>query len=208
MSQVHQLPPLPYPLDALEPEFSRETLEYHHGKHHASYVKKLNRLIENTEYANQSLEDIIRTAEDAVFNNAAQVWNHSFYWQCLSPDGGGVPDSEVAQAIEREFSSFDDFREQFTRTATGHFGSGWAWLIRRPDGRLGILATANADTPLRTGDTPLLTCDVWEHAYYIDYRNRRTDYLQAFWKHVNWDFVNTQFLSGGGQEQSGQDVNQ
>jgi superoxide dismutase, Fe-Mn family len=206
MSHTHQLPPLPYPLDALEPEISRETLEYHYGKHHAKYVDKLNNLIEGSEFADMPLEDIVRTATWNVFNNAAQAWNHDFYWHCLSPDGGGAPDTEVAQAIERDFSSFDAFREQFTRAATGRFGSGWAWLVRQSSGRLEILSTANAGTPLREGATPLLTCDVWEHAYYIDYRNSRADYLQAFWKRVNWDFVNQQFLAGA--QLTGHAVNQ
>jgi Fe-Mn family superoxide dismutase len=206
ISQLHQLPPLPYALDTLEPDISRETLEYHYGKHHAAYVDKLNKLIENTQYAGMPLEDIVRTATNAIFNNAAQVWNHTFYWHCLSPDGGGIPDNEVAKAIERGFAAFDDFREQFTSKAAGHFGSGWVWLVRQPSGQLEILSTANADTPLRNGATPLLTCDVWEHAYYIDYRNRRADYLQAFWNRVNWHFVNRQFLAAGAQQQPGRAV--
>jgi Fe-Mn family superoxide dismutase len=204
----HELPPLPYPLDALEPDISRETLEYHHGKHHATYVKKLNGLIEDTEYAEMSLEDIVMTATGAIFNNAAQVWNHTFYWNCLAPAGEGTPDNEVTRAITETFSSLDAFREQFTNTATGHFGSGWAWLVRQPGGTLEILSTANADTPLRDGAMPLLTCDVWEHAYYIDYRNSRPDYMEAFWKHVNWDFVNEQFLKAQGERGGSQAVNQ
>lgn len=207
MSDTHQLPPLPYALDALEPDISRETLEYHYGKHHATYVEKLNKLVQDTGYADTALADIVRTATGPVFDNAAQAWNHSFYWNCLSPDGGGVPDDEVAGAIERDFSSFDAFRERFTETAVGHFGSGWTWLVRQPSGQLDIVSTDNADTPLRTGATPLLCCDVWEHAYYIDYRNRRPDYLEAFWNRVNWAFVNQQFLAAGGEQQASQAVN-
>jgi Fe-Mn family superoxide dismutase len=195
MAEIHKLPPLPYAQDALEPDISKETLEYHYGKHHATYVDKLNKLIQDTGYADMSLEDIIRTANGAVFNNAAQVWNHTFYWHCLSPDGGGSPDNRIAAAIERDFSSFEEFREQFTREAAGLFGSGWVWLTRQPNGQLAIMATENAGTPLREGAIPLLTCDVWEHAYYIDYRNSRPKYLEAFWKRVNWDFVNEQFVT-------------
>jgi Fe-Mn family superoxide dismutase len=207
MSQAHQLPPLPYALDALAPDISQETLEYHYGKHHATYVDKLNKLVEGTEFADMPLIDIIRTATGPVFNNAAQVWNHTFYWNCLSPDGGGAPDNEIADAIEREFSSFDAFREQFTETAASHFGSGWAWLVRQPQGTLEILSTGNADTPLRDGASPLLTCDVWEHAYYIDYRNSRPDYLEAFWRRVNWSFVNQQFIAAREGQPTGRAVN-
>jgi Fe-Mn family superoxide dismutase len=155
-----------------------------------------------------SLEDTVMTATGAIFNNAAQAWNHAFYWQCLAPAGGMAPDNEVTRAIAATFSSLDAFRERFTDTAAGHFGSGWAWLVRQPGGTLGILSTANADTPLRDGAIPLLTCDVWEHAYYIDYRNRRPDYLQAFWKHINWDFVNAQYLKACGERRGGRAVNQ
>jgi Fe-Mn family superoxide dismutase len=208
MAQIHKLQPLPYPMDALEPDISQETLEYHYGKHHAKYVDKLNNLIQDSGYADLSLEDIIRTASGAVFNNAAQVWNHTFYWHCLSPDGGGTPDKQVAIAIQREFSSFEAFREDFTNAATGLFGSGWVWLARQPNGQLAITATQNAETPLREGAVPLLTCDVWEHAYYIDYRNSRPQYLEAFWKHVNWDFVNQQFVTANMHPQHGKVVNQ
>jgi Fe-Mn family superoxide dismutase len=207
MSQAYQLTPLPYALDALEPDISRETLEYHYGKHHATYVDKLNKLVKDTSYAGKPLVDIVRTATGGVFNNAAQVWNHAFYWNCLSPDGGGVPDNAVGDAIEQKFSSFEAFRKEFTETAASHFGSGWVWLVRQSNGQLEILSTANADTPLRNGATALLSCDVWEHAYYIDYRNRRPEYLQAFWKCVNWDFVNEQFLAAGNYQQAGQVVN-
>jgi Fe-Mn family superoxide dismutase len=208
MHRIHKLPALPYSLDALEPYLSRETLEYHYGKHHAGYVSNLNRLIEGTEFAQKELDDIVRTATGTVFNNAAQVWNHTFYWNCLSPDGGGKPDNEVAQAIRDDFSSFDAFCDRFNKAAAGHFGSGWAWLVQQPDGRLEILSTANADTPLRNGATALLTCDVWEHAYYIDYRNSRADYLQAFWRLVNWKFVNARYLECGGRERHARVVNQ
>jgi Fe-Mn family superoxide dismutase len=208
MSQIHKLPPLPYTLDALEPEISRETLEYHYGKHHAAYVDKLNGLIDNTEYADMTLEDIIVKATGALFNNAAQVWNHTFYWNSLTPDGGDVPDNEVTRTITRTFESFDAFRERFTAAATGHFGSGWVWLVLQPGGTLEVLSTGNADTPLRDGATPLLTCDVWEHAYYIDYRNRRPDYLRAFWKHVNWDFVNARFVGMAEKQHGGRAVNE
>lgn len=208
MAQIHKLPPLPYSMDALEPDISKETLEFHYGKHHAKYVDKLNKLIENTGYADMSLEDIIRTASGGVFNNGAQAWNHTFYWNCLSPDGGGEPDRQIGLTIEREFSSFGAFRDQFNEAATGLFGSGWVWLCRQPDGHLKIAAMPNADNPLRDGDVPLLTCDVWEHAYYIDYRNSRPKYLEGFWKHVNWEFVNQQLVNADPAPQRGEAVNQ
>ena len=186
---AHTLPDLPYPMDALEPHISRETLEYHYGKHHRTYVEKLNGLIEGTEFADSSLEDIIRGSSGGVFNNSAQVWNHTFYWHCLSPNGGGRPSGDLAKAIDDAFGSFDDFQKEFSDKATTLFGSGWAWLVQKPDGKLAIVQTGNAETPLTGEDTPLMTCDVWEHAYYIDYRNARPKYLEAFWKLVNWDFV-------------------
>jgi Fe-Mn family superoxide dismutase len=195
MARTHTLPPLPYPLDALEPDISKETLEYHYGKHHAKYVDTLNKLIKDTGYAELPLEDIIVTGTGSVFNNAAQVWNHTFYWQCLSPDGDGQPGPQTGPAIEQEFSSIEAFREQFNDAATSLFGSGWVWLVRRSNGQLAIESTQNADTPLRQGDIPLLTCDVWEHAYYVDYRNSRADYLNAFWKHVNWEFVEQRLVT-------------
>ncbi len=185
----HTLPDLPYELDALEPHISKETLEYHYGKHHAGYVSKLNHAIDGTEYENATLEDIVRNADGGVFNNAAQVWNHTFYWHCLSPDGGGEPVGEIAAALSRAFGSYDEFKEAFTQKAAGLFGSGWAWLVKKPGGSLDIVETTNAGTPLTGADKPLLTCDVWEHAYYIDYRNARRDYLAAFWNLVNWTFV-------------------
>jgi Fe-Mn family superoxide dismutase len=183
------LPALPYALDALAPHISAETLDYHYGKHHLTYVNNLNKLIENTEYAALSLEEIIKNTTGGVFNNAAQVWNHSFYWQCLSPNGGGEPDGTLLKKIQDNFGSFTDFKQKFTQAALTTFGSGWAWLIQDPQGNLKITSTSNAGTPLTTNDTALLTCDVWEHAYYIDYRNARPNYLEAFWHLVNWKFA-------------------
>lgn len=185
----HELRPLPYAPDALEPHLSRETLEFHHGKHHRTYVTKLNELIQGGPFERASLEEIVRRADGAVFNNAAQVWNHDFYWDSLSPSGGGEPKGEVARAIASGFGSFADFKDKFSKAAEGRFGSGWAWLIRGADGSLEVSSTSNADTPLRAGKVALLTCDVWEHAYYIDYRNARPDYVKAFWNLVNWEFV-------------------
>ncbi|MGB0513933.1 MAG: superoxide dismutase [Fe] [Wenzhouxiangellaceae bacterium] len=183
------LPELPYAKNALEPHISAETLEYHYGKHHNAYVDKLNGMIEGSEHAGKSLEAIIASASGGLFNNAAQVWNHTFYWNCLSPEGGGEPQGALADAINRDFGSFANFKEKFTESAIGNFGSGWTWLVRNTDGSLAIVNTDDADTPL-TGDAkPLLTCDVWEHAYYIDYRNARPKYLEAFWNLVNWKFV-------------------
>ncbi|MBY6205043.1 Fe-Mn family superoxide dismutase [Halomonas denitrificans] len=183
------LPDLPYAKNALEPHISAETLEYHYGKHHQAYVDKLNNAVEGTPEADKSLEEIIRSASGGTFNNAAQVWNHTFYWNCLSPNGGGAPDGALADAIERDFGSFDNFKEKFSDSAVGNFGSGWTWLVQNEDGTLAIVNTDDADTPLTGSATPLLTCDVWEHAYYIDYRNARPKYIEAFWKLVNWEFV-------------------
>lgn len=188
-----QLPPLPYERNALEPHISSETLDYHYGKHHQAYVTNLNKMIEGTEHADASLETIIRSSDGGLFNNAAQVWNHSFYWNCMSPDGGGAPDGDLGAAIDQAFGSFEAFKEQFTKAATGQFGSGWAWLVRQSDGSLAITSTSNAETPLTGNDVPLMTCDVWEHAYYVDYRNARPEYLKAFWNLVNWRFVSEQF---------------
>ncbi|MBP7148153.1 MAG: superoxide dismutase [Fe] [Acidobacteria bacterium] len=185
----HELPPLPYPRAALEPYISAETFEYHYGKHHQAYVDNLNRLIAGTAFEDATLEEIVRKSEGPLFNNAAQVWNHSFYWQCLCPPGGRVPPAGLVEAFERGFGSLDEFRQRFTQAAVGQFGSGWAWLVKKPDGNLAITTTANAATPLTTADRPLLTCDVWEHAYYIDYRNARPKYVESYWKVVNWDFV-------------------
>jgi len=186
---AHELPKLPYAMDALEPHISRETLEYHYGKHHNTYVVNLNKLIQGTEFEKASLEEIVRKSGGGMFNNAAQVWNHTFYWHCLSPNGGGAPGGELATAIDAAFGSFAAFREEFTNKAVTVFGSGWAWLVRKADGSVAIVQTSNADTPLTGKDTPLLTCDVWEHAYYVDYRNARPKYVEAFWNLVNWEFV-------------------
>ncbi len=183
------LPELPYAKNALEPHISAETLEYHYGKHHKTYVDKLNGLVEGTDMADKSLEDIIRNSSGGLFNNAAQVWNHSFYWECLSPNGGGTPTGTLADLIQRDFGSFDQFVEKFNESAVGNFGSGWTWLVQNPDGKLAIVNTDDAETPLTGEAKPLLTCDVWEHAYYVDYRNARPKYLEAFWQLVNWDNV-------------------
>lgn len=190
---AHELPKLPYEMNALEPHISKETLEYHYGKHHQGYVTKLNAGVEGTDFASASLEDIIKKAEGGLFNNAAQVWNHTFYWNCLNPNGGGEPTGAIAEAINKSFGSFDAFKEKFTTAAATNFGSGWTWLVKKDDGSVVIENTSNADTPLRTGKNAVLTIDVWEHAYYIDYRNARPDYIASFWKLVNWDFVNQQY---------------
>ena len=192
---AHSLPELPYAMDALEPHISRETLEYHYGKHHQAYVTNLNKLIEGTENANKSLEDLIMQTSGGVFNNAAQVWNHSFYWNCMKPNGGGEPSGALADAIKGEFGDFASFKNLFSETAAKTFGSGWAWLVKNPEGKLQVLSTANAANPMQQSHTPLLTCDVWEHAYYIDYRNARPKYIETFWNLVNWDFVSQQFSS-------------
>jgi len=190
------LPPLPYELDALQPHISRETLEYHYGKHHQAYVTNLNNLVAGTELEDKKLEEIIKTQPaGAIFNNAAQDWNHSFYWKCLSPNGGGEPKGALLAAINKSFGDFDKFKDQFTKSAIATFGSGWAWLVKNPQGGLEIVTTSNAGTPLTTPNIPLLTCDVWEHAYYIDYRNSRPKYMEAFWSLVNWDFVTINFNS-------------
>lgn len=183
------LPPLPYAHDALAPHISKETIEYHYGKHHQAYVTNLNKLIEGTEFAQLSLEEIIKRSSGGIFNNAAQVWNHSFYWHCLSPQGGGEPKGKLAELINKTFGSYETFKEQFTQTALTTFGSGWAWLVQDPQGHLKITSTSNAGTPMTENNKALMTCDVWEHAYYIDYRNVRPDYIKAFWSLVNWDFA-------------------
>ncbi|PJK11340.1 superoxide dismutase [Fe] [Lysobacteraceae bacterium NML08-0793] len=184
-----ELPALPYDRTALEPHISGETIDFHYGKHHKAYVDNLNKMIEGTEFADMPLEDIIKKSQGGMFNNAAQVWNHTFYWNCLSPNGGGEPTGKLLEAINAAFGDFAKFKEEFTKTAIGTFGSGWAWLVQRPDGSLALASTSNAATPLTGEDKPLLTCDVWEHAYYIDYRNARPSYLEHFWSLVNWDFV-------------------
>ena len=190
---AHELPPLPYAKNALEPHISSETIDYHYGKHHATYVTNLNKLIEGTEHADSSLEDIIKSSSGGLFNNAAQVWNHTFYWNCLSPDGGGEPSGALADAINQAFGSFAAFKEKFSTSAATNFGSGWTWLVKTDDGGVEIVNTSNAATPISEGRTCVLTCDVWEHAYYIDYRNARPKYLEAFWSLVNWDFASQQF---------------
>ena len=183
------LPELPYSNDALAPHVSPETIEYHYGKHHKAYVTKLNGLVEDTDLANKSLEELIKSQSGGIFNNAAQVWNHTFYWNCLKPNGGGEPTGPLADAINGAFGSFADFKTQFSEAAATQFGSGWAWLVKDTQGKLEIVKTANADNPMTDGKTPLMTCDVWEHAYYVDYRNARPKYIEAFWNLVNWDFV-------------------
>ncbi len=185
-----ELPALPYPKNALAPHMSEETLEFHHGKHHQTYVDKLNGLVPGTEFEGKSLEDIIKSSSGPVFNNAAQVWNHTFFWNCLSPNGGGEPTGAVAEAINKAFGSFDALKEKFNDSAANNFGSGWTWLVKNADGSLEIMNTSNANTPMTSGKTAILTVDVWEHAYYIDYRNSRPNFLKGFWSLVNWDFVN------------------
>lgn len=183
-------PELPYSKDALMPHISPETIEYHYGKHHKTYVDNLNNLIKGTEFENMSLEEIVKISSGGMFNNAAQIWNHTFYWHCLSPKGGGEPTGALAEAIKRDFGSFAVFKEKFQDTAIKTFGSGWAWLVKNSDGKLSIESTSNAATPLTDPNKKaMLTCDVWEHAYYIDYRNSRPNYMTAFWNLVNWEFV-------------------
>jgi len=189
----HTLPALPYAMDALQPHISKETLEFHYGKHHQTYVTNLNNLIKGTEFENASLEDIVKKSSGGVFNNAAQIWNHTFYWNSLSPKGGCKPAGGLAAAIDAKWGSLDAFKEAFTKSAVGNFGSSWTWLVKKADGSLDIVNTSNAATPVTTADKPLMTCDLWEHAYYIDYRNRRPDYLGAFWSLVNWDFAAKNF---------------
>jgi len=190
------LPVLPYEKNALAPYISQQTIEYHYGKHHNAYVTNTNKLIEGTDLSNQDLENIIKktskdTSMSLIFNNAAQVWNHSFYWACMKPGGGGPPSGAIAERIASDFGSYEKFAEQFKNAGTTQFGSGWAWLILK-DNHLEIMKTSNADTPLAHGLKPLLTVDVWEHAYYLDYQNRRPDYLASFLEHlINWDFVNS-----------------
>jgi len=183
------LPPLPYAMDALAPTISRETLEFHYGKHHQTYVTNLNNLVAGTEFESATLEEVVKKSSGGVFNNAAQIWNHTFYWNSLSPNGGGEPGGKLAEAINAKWGSVAAFKDAFNKSAAGNFGSGWTWLIKKADGSLDIVNTSNAATPLTTDDVPLLTCDVWEHAYYIDYRNARPKYLESYWNIVNWDFA-------------------
>ncbi|MCX7201992.1 MAG: superoxide dismutase [Fe] [Burkholderiales bacterium] len=189
----HTLPALPYALDALSPHISKETLEFHYGKHHQTYVTNLNNLVKGTEFEALGLEDIVRKSSGGVFNNAAQIWNHTFYWNSLSPKGGGQPSGALAAAISAKWGSFDAFKEAFNKSAVGNFGSSWTWLVKKADGSLDIVNTSNAATPVTGTDKPLLTCDLWEHAYYIDYRNRRPDYLAGWWSLVNWEFAAKNF---------------
>lgn len=189
-----ELPALPYDRNALAPRISEETIDFHYGKHHQAYVTNLNKLLEGNPLADKSLEEVIRTAEGGVFNNAAQVWNHTFYWNSLSPNGGGEPSGDLAAAINSAFGSFTEFKDKFTASAAGNFGAGWTWLVKNADGSLAIINTSNADTPITDASiTPLLTVDVWEHAYYVDYRNARPEYLKNFWELANWDFAASNF---------------
>lgn len=196
----HTLPDLPYATNALEPYISAETIAYHYGKHHQTYVTNLNKLIKDTEFENSSLEEIVKKSSGKIFNNAAQVWNHTFYWHGFKPNTGTTAQEparsgKLAEAINAKWGSFDDFKKAFTQCAVDTFGAGWAWLVKLPDGSLDIVSTSNAATPLTGTAKPLLTCDVWEHAYYIDYRNVRADYVEKFWNIVNWDFVEKNFAS-------------
>ena len=188
-----ELPQLPYEMNALEPHISKETLEYHYGKHHAAYVNNLNKLTEGKPEAEQSLENLIKSTSGGLFNNAAQIWNHTFYWHCLSPNGGGEPTGNLLKAVNTAFGSFADFKEKFSTSAATNFGSGWTWLVKNVDGSLEIVNTDDAGNPMTDGYTPLMTLDIWEHAYYIDYRNARPEYIKHFWELVNWDFVAKNF---------------
>jgi Fe-Mn family superoxide dismutase len=186
---AYELPPLPYDMNALEPYISRETLEYHYGKHHAAYVNNLNKLVGDTDFANASLEDIVKKADGGIFNNGAQVWNHTFYWNCMSPEGGGEPSGALMNAIKSDFGSFEEFKEKFSAASATLFGSGWAWLVKSDSGKLEIVQESNAGNPLRSGKEPIMTLDVWEHAYYIDKRNRRPAYIDDFWNLVDWETI-------------------
>jgi superoxide dismutase, Fe-Mn family len=186
---IHELPRLPYALNALEPYITQKTLEFHYGKHHQAYVTNLNKLIAGTEFENASLDDIVRKAAGGIFNNGAQVWNHTFYWNCMIPGGGGEPTGKLADAIVKNFESFAAFKEKFSTAAATLFGSGWAWLAMRPDHSLAITQESNAGNPMREGLLPLLTCDVWEHAYYLDKQNLRPNYIADFWNLVDWNAV-------------------
>ena len=191
---AHQLPALPYALDALQPHISKETLEFHHGKHHNAYVTNLNNLIAGKPEEGKSLEDVIKSSSGGVFNNAAQIWNHTFFWNSMKPAGGGAPTGRLAEAINKKWGSFDDFKKAFTASAVGNFGSGWTWLVKKPDGSVDIVNTSNAGTPLTTADKALLTIDVWEHAYYIDFRNLRPKFVETFLASLaNWDFAAKNF---------------
>jgi len=184
-----QLPTLPYAPDALEPVISARTIEFHYGKHHQAYVTKLNSLVPGTPFENSTLEEIIMKSEGGIFNNAAQIWNHTFYWEGFSANRNTVPSGRLLEMINRDFGSFEAFKTKFNEAAVNQFGSGWAWLVLNSDGKLAIVTTGNAANPMRDGLKPLLTCDVWEHAYYIDFQNRRPDYVNAFWQLVDWDII-------------------
>ena len=186
------LPPLPYEMNALEPHISSETLEFHYGKHHQTYVNNLNGLVEGTDNASKSLEEIIMSSDGGLFNNAAQVWNHTFYWNCMGPNGGGNPTGSTADAINQTFGSFDNFKDQFSKSAATNFGSGWTWLVKNSSGTVEIQNTSNAGCPMTSGNKAVLTIDVWEHAYYVDKRNARPAYIESWWNLVNWDYVNSQ----------------
>ena len=186
---AYELPALPYAMDALEPYISKETLEYHYGKHHAAYVNNLNKLVDGTAFADSGLEEIIKSGDGGVFNNGAQVWNHTFYWNCMSPEGNREPSGALLNAIKSDFGSFEEFKDKFSVAAATLFGSGWAWLVKTPMGKLDIIQESNAGNPLRTGFEPIMTCDVWEHAYYIDKRNRRPAYIDDFWNLVDWETI-------------------
>jgi len=188
-----ELPKLPYKLDSLVPIISQETLEFHYGKHHQAYVNNLNGLVAGTEFESSDLESIIKRSEGAIFNNAAQIWNHTFYFESFSMDGRKSPAGQLADDIDKTFGSFESFRELFTKSAATLFGSGWAWLAEKDDGTIQIMQESNAGNPLKKGLKPLLTCDVWEHAYYIDYRNRRPDYIKAFWEIIDWDIIGSRY---------------
>ncbi len=192
-TKVHEMPALPYAPDALAPHISKETIEFHYGKHLQTYVTNLNNMIAGTPFENASLEDIIRKADGGIFNNGAQIWNHTFYFLTFSPKGRRAPAGKLAEAIDSEFGSFDAFKEQFTKQALGLFGSGWTWLVKDGEGKLRIVNGPNAGNPLRDGMTPLMTMDVWEHAYYIDYRNRRADSIKATWELIDWETVESRF---------------
>lgn len=191
---AHTLPALPYAKDALAPHISPETFDYHYEKHHAAYVANLNKMIPDTQYADMALEDIITSSEGGVYNNAAQIWNHTFFWNCMSPNGGGEPSGALADAINAKWGSFDDFKAAFQASAVGNFGSGWTWLVKKADGSVDIVNMGAAGTPLTTDDKPLLCIDVWEHAYYIDYRNARPKFVETFINSLaNWDFAAENF---------------
>ena len=190
---AYQLPKLPYALDALEPHIDATTISIHYGKHHQTYADNLNKLVPGTEFADASLEQIILKAQGPIFNNAAQVWNHTFYWDGMKPNGGGEPKGELLAALEKSFGNFTGFKEQLSKTSVTQFGSGWGWLVKKKDGALAVVQTGNAANPLTAGDVPLLTCDVWEHAYYLKYQNRRADYVGSWWNVINWDAVAARF---------------